>query len=211
MVELESGLGKELHPTRSISPPSLPKSPCPEGTTLDLSPSPVAPSGPDTPNKYPTGEQMIARQHKVYDVMESMLRKGSPVEYPPARGWHFIAQLEFWAEQQPECAEAIAYFLLHRARKHDKWTFKRSGRMPGWVFKKLTMTVEPESIRRRIQELQAPEREAVDKGIIRVEDAIYLPSERVLQKRKLLEIMMKYEYSNFRRSPYQKALEEYFE
>ncbi len=139
-------------------------------------------------NPTPTGAEMADRQKKVISNLDEMLRKGSPTRFPPATGWYFIEELEYYVRYQPHIAKAMSAYVNHRLYK--------GGPMPGWIFKVLLSGVETETIRRRSQELQKPERDAVEKGIIELNEALYLPSERTLTKRKKLEIALKHEYGN---------------
>lgn len=132
---------------------------------------------------------MLKRQWVVREKMERMLRKKSEAEFPASRGWHFIAELEYYARYEPHTAKAISAYLNHRL-------YRAGTPMPAWVFKVLNGGTEPETVRRRVQEIQSPERKAVEAGELDIENSIYLPTERVLDKRARLQFAMRHEFGN---------------
>jgi hypothetical protein len=140
-------------------------------------------------NPNPSGAQMLAKQWIVREKMEKMLNKNSPTRFRAGTGWHFIAELEYYARHEPHTAQAVSAYLNHRL-------YKAGTPMPAWVFKRLGGGTEPETVRRRVQEIQKPERDAVDKGILDIENAIYLPSKRVLDKRERLRFAMECEFGS---------------
>lgn len=62
------------------------------------------------------------------------------------------------------------------------------------TFKELLMCPSPETIRRRRQEIQAPERKAVENGEIKLEDTNYLPRGKTIVKRQDYRQAMKNYY-----------------
>lgn len=151
-------------------------------------------------NPIPTGEEMLKRQEIVYSRMERMLRKGSPEAFRTATGHHFLGELEYMTRYNPKGARAVAHYILNRLDAPCK-------PMPSYIFKLIIHMTQPETMRRRVQQIQSPEREALEKGIIELQDAIYLPSEKTLTKRKLLEFAIRNEMS--RAAPYYNKLEEW--
>lgn len=137
------------------------------------------------PNPIPSGALMQSRQLKVKEKLEHLLPS-----YPPAKGDDTLDTLRYWAKIQPMQARAAAWLLVH-------WADNKEGKeqVPKWVFKGVLMLTTPESIRRRRQELQAPEKEAVQSGRMELKDAKYLPREETMDKRQKLELAMYHEFS----------------
>lgn len=185
MVELESELGGSIS-HRSVSPLGSPKMVLEETCSRVPPPYLSLPPGPTNPldKKNPSGKTMLERQHKVRDLVERQLRN-----YPQCKGDDTLGILRFWAKEQPEQIEAIVFILRH-------WAYGRDDEVPSWVFPKLLRLTCPETYRRRREEIQSPEREAVEKGLVRFEDTIYLPHERTVKKRERLRRAMRNEFAH---------------
>ena len=63
-------------------------------------------------------------------------------------------------------------------------------------FKELLMSPAPETLRRRRQELQQPEKQALENGEITLDDCQYLPKERTIRKRHNYRNALKAYYGN---------------
>lgn len=112
----------------------------------------------------PSGAQMVARTEKVKDRVAHLLKT-----YPQTKGDDL--QL-IW-------------------KYYQKYT---DVRISFQNFKSLLMCPSPETIRRRRQELQQPERQAVANGEISLADCQYLPRERTERKRHNYKEALKHYY-----------------
>ena len=104
-------------------------------------------------NDNPTGEQMLERGLKVKDRVAWLLKR-----YPQTKG---------------DDLQLVWRYYQHYTNIRIKFS----------DFKELLMSPAPETIRRRRQELQQPERQALENGEITLEDCQYLPKERTVKKR----------------------------
>jgi len=137
-----------------------------------------------TSNPTPTGITMLERAEIVADKVERELRA-----FPPCKGDDTLGILHFWATEQGDFVEAIVYIMRH-------WRDGKRGDVPEWVFNQLLLLTAPETWRRRRQEWQAPERKAVEDGMIELEETKYLPRENTLEKRERNADVHKHYYGN---------------
>ena len=117
-------------------------------------------------NDTPTGPEMLARSEKVKDRVAWLLTR-----YPQCKG----DDLQ----------------LMWRYYKHYTHI-----RIQFSDFKELLMSPSTETIRRRRQELQKPEKDALARGDIELEDCQYLPKERTIKKRHNYRVALKAYYGN---------------
>ena len=147
-------------------------------------------------NPNPTGKEMLDRQRKAEELEYQHL-----CNYAPGKGDDTLDILHFWAVYQPDCIEAICFYLRYYAagRKHE---------MPEGIIEKILDLYTPDTVRRRRQYIQSAAEKQVDAQVALLnlpEDEIekqkeflreqtrVLPSKRVRDKRKRLEIAMRYD------------------
>jgi hypothetical protein len=105
----------------------------------------------------PSGADMLRRQIRVKDRVAELLRT-----YPQTKG-----------------DDLILIWHYFREFTNIRITYRQ--------FRDLLHAPHPETIRRCRQLLQHNERELVEAGKLRLEDALYLPREKTIRKRRKLE------------------------
>ena len=118
------------------------------------------------PNDNPTGIQMVRRTEKVKDRVAWILKR-----YPQTKG---------------DDLQLIWRYYKHYTNISIHFS----------DFKELLMAPSTETIRRRRQELQSPEKQALANGEITLDDCQYLPKERTLKKRHNYRNALKAYYGN---------------
>jgi hypothetical protein len=150
---------------------------------------------------------MIARQRIVKEKVDRILHV-----FPPSRGDDTLLQLRFWATEQPDCVEAIVFYLRYyrEGKRHQ---------MPNWVMEKIMQLTAAETIRRRREEIQADAEARVEAQLAQLKltekemkasrDVLramthVLPTKRVRDKRIRLEDAMQFEFGNGYKLPDQR-------
>jgi hypothetical protein len=117
-------------------------------------------------NDTPSGSQMLARGEKVKDRVAWLLKR-----YPQCKG---------------DDLQLMWRYYQHYTEIRITFT----------NFKQLLMAPSMETVRRRRQELQSPEKQALENGEITIEDCQYLPKDRTLRKRHNYHVALKAYYGN---------------